>query len=218
MTKDSVVSIMLTHPQIYESTILIDQKKESLRANIDVAVGEIIRSYPWDFAIDVTTETAVVGQSEYVLRGKNTDCNHVVKIKYGDGGLNDSTLEEKTIYDMWDDHVNRDFDIVKYWYKSGRDTAKMPKVVLVGTPTSGETITYIYYKKNIGIDQIPDDYINVVISGTLKNIFPGYLPLFRFDLERMIHNYELGGNEFFPIKLNPETKAGNTYRNGLGGW
>ena len=90
MNVNDVVNILSANPVIQKLGLSTTEKKNAIKSAIPIAVNEIVTAFNWDFATDKTTETAVVDQATYTLRGKNNDCQDVINIVYGDDMIEES--------------------------------------------------------------------------------------------------------------------------------
>jgi len=200
MTQDELVGRVLARSEIRQLILapkdgglgrnLNDIKKEAADL-ISSAVREVATAHPWDFSTKETTIDSVANQSSYTLRGSGGDCFDIYNIKYGDSSL----LDFKTPAAMDDILNRRTISAISYWVPDGR-SSNFPVVKLVATPgTSGETITYRYYRNNVTLSEIPGvcDYL---LEVALAKRFVSVLEvLYDKILVRAIGAYDRSGGE-----------------------
>jgi len=219
MTTQEVVRLIQIVPVIRAIEMPEDEKKEAIGNYIPIAISEIsVRSEDFDFAIDVADYTggSVEDQADYVLRGEGKrDCRQIINIRYGDDY---SLLDKMRQVDVDEWLNNRSHTSTTIWMPHGL-VDEYPRVKLVATPAvDDENIRYRYFKKNITVENFPESFIYVVVSGVVKRLVPAYGVVFNNDLETMINNYTTTGGADNPAKRDPETVRRNNSRYGKNGW
>lgn len=225
MTQNELVGRVLARSEIRQlmlppesgglGRVLTDIKKEAADL-IPSAVREVATAYPWDFAIKETTIDSVKDQSDYTLRGSDSgDCLDIYNIRYEGSS---KPLEFKTPAAMDDILGRRTISTISYWVPSGR-SSKFPVVKIVATPsTSGETITYRYYRNNVTLSEIPGvcDYLLEV--AVAKRFVSSLEVLYDKVLVKAIGAYDRSGGETDVAVQDSEVVRANNARFKLNGW
>jgi len=219
MTTQEIVRLIEIVPVVRAIEMPADEKKKAINGYLPIAVAEVsVASEDFDFAISEADFSggSVADQANYVLRGEGArDCREIINIRYGDDyGLLDKMRQVDV--DEW--LTNRTHTSTTIWVPHGR-IDNYPRIKLVAAPdSSGENIRYRYFKKNIMINDFPDTFIYVIISGVVKRLIPAYVAVFNDDLATMINNYTTTGGADNPAKRDPEVTRRNNSRYGKNGW
>ena len=213
MTEQNIVSVVLMLPVVQGIEIPVDQKRDALRALMPGALDEVVMAYDWRFAIDKATESSVADQADYTLEGNNGDCRDIINVKY------DGDLLTKMRQVAWDEYItDRTHTGVNTWIPTAPVNG-FPTITIKATPsTADEDITYRYRRKNVPIQDFPDEFGFVLVSALTKRIVPEYTAVYDNDLEEMINRYAYGGGESDQIKQDPKVVAKNNRRSRLMGF
>lgn len=189
--------------------------EKGVNALLPPIVDEIVTAFDWDFACDVATDTSVVSQAEYTLRGNADDCRDIINIRYGSGRgvvieplntLKTDRREGETV------SGSSDTSGVYGYTLFGRSDDGFPKIQLFDTPLEAKTITYRYRKKDLSLADIPDSFGYVVRDFLRAEYDPGYQTKAEHRLGRMIARYKVGGDTPDIARRDPVIEAGNVRR------
>ena len=193
-------------------------KKNAVDMYIDLAVQEIATAHGWGFSTDEVVTATVANQQEYTLTGNSNDCHGVINIRYGTEGTDEITLEKLSPLGKDAFMSGRTVTGVGYWVSDGHASGGYPKVKLYATPETVKPLTYRYWRSNIELGDIPDQFQYVIVSCVIKRMVPGFDRQYEKDLKRMISQYDVGGNEPLIVKRDPTARKNNNRRTGLNGW
>jgi hypothetical protein len=185
---------------------------------VPVVVGMIAVEHDWPFTHKTGTKSTTANVSEYTLEGDNNDCGDIMGIRYGTG--NGIVLNELNVLDTDRKLSSNDtaVDSTVYGFvKFGRSDEGFPNIKLYGTPETVETLTYRYRRNNISLVDIPNNFAFVVRDGLLAQFDVALTPIFKGSLAKMASEYEIGGDGYSKMRLDPVISGGNIRRGGLQG-
>jgi len=184
---------------------------------IPIAVDKIVTAHDWDFVCDVATTTTVSGTSEYTLSGNNDDCRDIINLRIGAGRgrvlerLNTLQTDRR---ESEDEDVGDETDTsdVYGYTQYGRSADGKPMVQLFDTPSEAKTLKYRYRMSGITIDHLPDEFGYVVRDMVIAQFKTEYLGIAKVGLNEMIARYNVGGDHYETVRIDPVIEAGNNRR------
>lgn len=179
-------------------------------------IDEVTQAFDWDFSItEDTSQSTVADTAEYTLQGKNKDLRDIVTIRLG---TKSSVLQKMRRLDAMDLLENgSNIGSVSAWYQSGVDSSGYPKVVLIDTPTTIETLKVLYRKRDIPIELFPANFQWVLKAGVISYVQPETRIVFMDAIKRMIKRHRVGGKDYNPAQLDPQIVQANRELNDLYG-
>jgi len=204
-------------PRIQQIQVDSQTKKDVIDEWLQPTVDEIAAAYEWDFVLDETTLSGgtVADQSQYTLKGTNSNSMEIITIKYGS---DENVLKKMHPIDMdWFLH-NRSHSSTDFWVPEGRVNS-FPRVRLVATPGEASTqIKYRYRRNNIILDDLPGNFSRVVAMGVARNLDENLNGLYEDALEFMIDNYTATQVNERVVHLDSMLIAQNNWRSRKMGW
>lgn len=193
-----------------------DKMVDSISA---VIANDIGLSHNWGFAVDTASTTSVSGTSEYTLKGNNNDCRSIINLRWGENEgvvlreYDQLEFDRKLSADNEDENTGDQFAYTIFKY----DSSGFPKIKIYNTPTEAKAITYRYYKKGMNIEDLPEHFLGVIVSGVKSQIDERLLPLYQEQLNKMIDEYSPGGEYYASFRKDPRIVSGNQRRARLRG-
>lgn len=178
---------------------------------LPLAISELAQYRDWDFACEVHDHSggSVAEIAEYTLIGENDDCQNVVNIRYGDD-LKLLDKRDPTHMDWL--QSGRTYTTVMYWVLESRSNS-FPVVRLIDAPSSTEnTIKYRYWRNNVGIEDIPEDFAFVLELTLAKKMAPLYYTEWRDAMHEMVRRYTSAGGSDRPGQSDPVITRANNER------
>jgi len=190
---------------------------EAIDVDIDIAVGQILLAYPWDFAVAWDTVACVADEDEYTLKGRDQECWSVFEVKYGTGANYDSyiPLTKKRPADLSDYSALHSMTEVEVWAAVGRD-GRFPRIRVVAAPSSADySLRYGYHRAGIGYNELPSDaFIAPIIMGVRWLWGFASEQEFADSITRVIGGYDRPAQpEERKVILDPLMRARNRLRN-----
>ena len=223
MTKDSLVSAVIKFPAMQRLTLPVEQGGSGLSVNdiesalkdqVDSAVKKVASSYPWDFAMRIAEETSVTDQANYELEGLKQDCDIIHSVMYGD---DDELLTKQTVSETDEMLTRLSVPGCYYWTPIER-TGKFPRIRIIDAPSSAGTITYRYWRNNVGINEIPAYLEDLLEYALAKKFVPGYNKAYDNELTDAIRGYNRSGRKFTRVNTDPHIMSKTNKRHTLHGW
>ena len=219
MTTNDLVNIIEAMPDILIIDIEPAKKHKVIQQLVPVALDEVVVSYDWDFATDVADDSTVANQAEYTLKGNGENCRDIINLRYGTTSDGFVLLDKKRPVDMDDFVSGRTLTGVGWWIPFGRSSSGFPKVKVFNAPSgSTNVLRYRYRRKDVSINEFPDNFKFVLIAAVVKRLIPAFEIVFRRDLETMIDRYSMSGGEDQPSPLDPVLIARNNERSRMFGY
>lgn len=201
-----------------------DQKSAVIPAYAQSAIDRVAMRHDFNFSVAEKTDAAtVVSQSDYTFTGNQDDCREIINIRY----TTDDVLLEKY------EGVQYDVDL-KYFYAPStpqlwyevQSVNGFPTVRIVGTPTTVEVLKYRYRRKNIPIEEYPDewgfvlaDFVLAMLADIWKNkdgqtVTYDFWGIAEKSMREMINGYRReGGGSPKRIQLDNVARLANIRRN-----
>ena len=212
MTVQEIQDRLLGLPEL----LALDLDASAITKSIDTYAPEVVREvatrYDWSFVLETHdhTDGTVASQADYTLLGKHDNARDIINIRYGDNLV---LLDERTPerQDEWQTQRAALSD-VWIWIPNGRE-GKSPKITLYGTPsTAGKTLRYRYRRDNVTLQEWPQDFEFVIVSGVASKLFPNRRSIFEADIQIMVDRYESSGGEDDPAIQDPRIISANNRR------
>jgi hypothetical protein len=174
---------------------------------VSSVLDEITSAYDFDFTLNEYSATSVAGTAEYELTGDDYDLRDIAGIRYG----SDSTVLQRMRALDAHDLLENDPDLggVRVWYQSGVNAQGFPKVTLIDTPSTAETIKVYYRKRNLELTNFPDDFGYVIARGVLAWVSQNHRLQFERALKRMIKRHKVGGKDYMMAQPDPHVAVTN---------
>ncbi|KKM24832.1 hypothetical protein LCGC14_1601170 [marine sediment metagenome] len=188
--------------------------REELGSHVASVVQEVALAHPWDFALKTADNvTSVANTEDYELPGTSTDCLDIYTLKYAG-----TKLTHKTIAALEDILSRGVVNTILYWTTVERNSG-LPTIRITGVPAEGgKTIEYRYWRKDVGLGEIPvalDYLLQVTLA---KRLAASYQPLWQTALVNAISAYERPGIDPNITVMDKQIVAANNRYVGLHGW
>ena len=176
---------------------------------VPLIIDEIVGSYDFDFAVNEYSDvTTVANQANYELEGESKDLRDIINIRIGDSNAVLAKLRPLDADDLLD--TNDVAGGVGAWYQFGLSGAGFPVITLVRTPTvGGDALKVRYRKNNIPIEDLPDEFGFLIVSGVLGWILPAKRVQDERLLTKVIKRYRYGGKDINRASAGPNIEATN---------
>ena len=200
------------------------EKTKAITEYARTAIDRIAMRKDFNFAVGTASTVTVASQSDYTLKGNQDDCREVINIVYG----SDAVLLDKVEGVQWDVDIElfESPSTPSVWYELQLDNG-FPQVKIIATPSvADETLAYRYRRKNIPIEEFPDEWAFVlvdVIMMTLADVFKDKderLVMYDFEgkaersIRDMVNNYRKeGGGTPKRIQIDTVARLANIRRN-----
>ena len=234
MTKQDFIDIIISRPacQAWEGEVA--SKKKAVGGAVDMAMAQILLAYDFPFTMDEATETGVADQATYTLKGNNSDCREVIRIRWGSTSTLLTQYTTKEYYQLTSGRSSVP-STVNLWYVAGVDNG-FPEISVDGTPAEdGDTIKYEYRRSQMKVASFPEVWAWVVVAmaeaelfgtsgmaSTEKHFRTADPVLFRRKgkdaLSDMIDDYSRKGGQESPPPISNWWKRQNQRRHRLGGY
>lgn len=214
MTLTDLVSNLLRKPVVIGKKLMPEsEKKDLLKEEAKKAVDRLNALYDFPFNRGEATFTTSGSVVDYTLKGLNSDCREV---KFMNFGANKTPIEKMREADYNRKYANTVTPTtIAGWYPAG-EAEGFPAITLIGTIGDGTEITYVYRKKNMGVEQWPEEWLYVLDDMTLSMAFPTETTLeakSKRSLKEMVEKYERPAGEESPIIQSSEWTKRNIERN-----
>lgn len=218
MTTDDLVKLVEVLPAI--KAIQGGPDRTDIEKYATFVANEVATEFDWDFVVSDASFTTTDSTAEYTLTGNSNDCRDVINLRFADAdGTTIKVLRRLRPVDMDSFQSERSITEIGWWYVSGRSRNGFPKVTIVGTPDSDEdTIYYRYRRKNISVEDFPDEFGSVLRDGLIAKFLPSYRPYYRNSLNIMIDRYAAAGGDADPARLSDKNIYANNRRYQLYGF
>ena len=182
---------------------------------VPMVLDEIVGAYDFDFTCKTySDESTVSGTSEYTIRGDSRkDCRDIISIRYGN-----IVLDRKRALDV--DQIVSDEGTgsgVWAWSITSRSDDGYPVVKIINTPAETKTLNIRYRRKDVGLEEFPDEFGYVIAQGTLAWINPYYRRFYDRAFKKMVKRYDAGGRDVDIAPVNPQMMRTNRTISGLYG-
>lgn len=225
MDKGDLAQLIVLSPEIRVIESLDEaQKHDWALDQIDLAVSRIVRSFDWDFAMDVADKAIEADEPDYQLTGNKNDCAHIQNIRLGETGGEDAAFTPLIKYTSVtaDEYmVNHTVSTPSMWYLIKRKQ-NFPQVRILDTPDSqyeGYSLRYRYWIKGIRYENLDTDLFAepIELYGRMK-FNPGLMPLFKESLAFVISKYQPDGGQPNPAQMDSLVRKMNVQRRNLQGY
>jgi hypothetical protein len=228
MNKDIYLNMVMNKPAFRAMQIEAGERTATAELYMQSAIDKVATYFDFPFAIATHTELTVAAQSEYEFHGANEDCRDIISIRYDTGEME---LEEYTRGEL--DAKYGSFESIPsepvLWVRES-DRNGFPLIRLVGADAvGGKNLKYRYRRKNIGINEYPDEWVDVLITAQMTIMmdafrveggpftFGDFDRKFAKKISRMVSQYEKGSGSERPALLGWGTMNRNIERNKLHG-
>ena len=197
ITTNGLISKVLSLPLVRAIELGDNEKRDTVQEFIEPVIDEVLTSHLWDFMLDEATflNGTVKDQANYTLEGNKSDCRDIVTVKYGDA---ENVLEERDPIDMEEWLTGRTHNTVNFWIMDGR-VDKFPRIKIIATPgTANVQIKYRYAKNNVTLNDVPNEFEFVIVSGIASWLIPGYVRLYDRHIKKMISHHAVAGGHDRP--------------------
>lgn len=192
MNRASIARRIFLSPQFrtiqYQDDV---ERQEAINLLIDETVEEVATKSDWSFLLVEGSKATTAGTSDYVLEGgSNQDGRRLINLTYGSGRR---FIQKYDIVDV--EYILSDVtdpSQVIAWAQIGEDGG-FPKVRLFGTPSTADTIYYRMLKKNVKIEDWPEEWGSVIVYGVLSRIDMNFRPMYMDAIAEMRQRYEVAG-------------------------
>lgn len=234
MKQQDFIDIIISRPACSAWEATNASKKKAAGSAVDMAMAQILVAHDFPFTMDEATATGVGNQNTYTLRGNNSDCREVIRIRWGSTSTLLTQYTKKEYYELTSGRSTVP-STVNLWYLVGVDNG-FPEISVDGTPAEdGDTITYEYRLSQMNIERFPKIWAWVVVAmaeaelfgtsgmaSTEKHFRTANPVLFtqkgKDALTKMIDDYSRKGGQESPRPDSAWWKYRNRLRNRLNGY
>jgi hypothetical protein len=191
-----------------------EKRDEIIEFYTALAINEISTRFDFTFVIGRDTFDTIANQTDYEIIGISNDCRQCVSIWY----------------DLDDNGEVNDEENVEEWTEIGIQNGH-PLIRLKDAPiTTGLTVDYKYRRKNVPINEFPDEWISTLIAVFMnvltdafktedgQTIFGSFDKKSEAAIVRMANYYRRSIGTYQRVQVDPETQNANRRRANLHGY
>jgi hypothetical protein len=214
MTQQDFINGIIIMPQFkafQKDEVVI---RGAIKAKLPRAINRVVLQHPFDFAVDITNVNggSVDGQSDYSCPGKDDDAMQILSVRYGDDldKLSKMSLSDFEDEETWLASSGSSVNIYA-WAPLPTDDGT-PKIRLLETPDAdGDVIKYRYHRKNLTIEEFPEEWLYVVESALLACMeMPN---TFDADIREMLDHFDTPSGNPNPVRMSKYNRNRNIIRN-----
>lgn len=170
MKQQDFIDIIISRPACSAWEASKATKKKAASNAVDMAMAQILVAHDFPFTMDEATEAGVGDQATYTLKGNNSDCREVIRIRWGSLSTLLTQLTKKEYYQLTSGRSTVPSS-VNVWYLKGVNNG-FPEIVVDGTPAEdGDTITYEYRLSQMKVASFPELWAWVVVAMAEAELF-----------------------------------------------
>jgi len=188
--------------------------ESNLQLHVKSALNAVSMAHEWDFSTKSDNSvTTVIDTTTYTMTGDDSNCQQVISINYGDDETPITFVTQTKLREILSYSTPVAF---QYWVVEGRGIDNSPRVKIVGTPNSAETLTYRFYLSDVDIADFPNSLDTVLVYSLARMFFPkAFAGAYRTALAEAITSLERGTGNPRQGQMDSTIRLGNIQRSAL---